>query len=84
MFLGCRSTADCCWSCICPCVASPSPAADDGGQCLKRLQLLWTELQAARKDPMKYEALVERIRREADAFRHVEGAALGHSAALDP
>jgi hypothetical protein len=50
-------------------MASPSPAVDDGGQCLTRLQRLWTELQAARKDPEKYKALVERIRREADAFR---------------
>nr|AHN97841.1 hypothetical protein [uncultured bacterium lac121] len=32
------------------------------------IQRLWTELQAARKDPVKYQALAERIRREADAF----------------
>jgi hypothetical protein len=32
---------------------------------------LWTELQAARKDPVKYQALAERIRREADAFRQM-------------
>ena len=32
------------------------------------IQRLWIELQAARKDPVKYEALAERIRREADAF----------------
>jgi hypothetical protein len=44
------------------------PALDDGRQRLTLIQHLWTELQAARKDPVKYQALVERIRREADAF----------------
>ena len=45
-----------------------SPAVDDAHQCLARIQRLWIELQAARKDPVKYQALAERIRREADAF----------------
>jgi hypothetical protein len=43
---------------------------DDGRERLTLIQRLWSELQAARKDPAKYEALVERIRREADAFLH--------------
>jgi hypothetical protein len=45
-----------------------SPALDDGRQRLTLIQRLWIELQASRKDPVKYEALAERIRREADAF----------------
>jgi hypothetical protein len=49
-------------------MASLSPV-DDDGQCLTRIQRLWTELQAARKDPVKYKALAECIRREADVFR---------------
>ena len=52
---------------------SPSPAVSDSGQCLTQIQRLWAELQASRKDPVKYEALVERIRREADAFRQRPG-----------
>ena len=44
------------------------PASDDGRQRLILIQRLWTELQASRKDPVKYEALVDRIRREADGF----------------
>jgi hypothetical protein len=34
-----------------------------------RISRLWEELQAARKDPEQYDALVKQIRREADAFR---------------
>ena len=49
-------------------MAAPSPAVDDGRHRLTRIRLLWRELQAARKDSVKYDALVERIRREADAF----------------
>jgi len=45
-----------------------TPAVDSAHQHLARIQRLWIELQAARKDPVKYEALAERIRREADAF----------------
>jgi len=30
------------------------------------LQQLWRELHAARKDPLKYRGLTERIRRESD------------------
>jgi hypothetical protein len=44
-----------------------SPALDDR-QRLTLIQRLWIELQASRKDRVKYEALAERIRREADAF----------------
>ena len=43
-------------------------ASDDGGDRLTLIQRLWTELQASRKDPVKYQALVDRIRREADGF----------------
>lgn len=49
------------------CVAT-SPAVNNAHEHLARIQRLWIELQAARKDPVKYNALVERIRREADAF----------------
>jgi hypothetical protein len=45
-----------------------SPAPDGGRQGLARIQGLWTELQAARKDPVKYKAIAERLRREADIF----------------
>ena len=44
------------------------PASADGRQRLILIQRLWTELQASRKDPVKYEALVDRIRREAEGF----------------
>jgi hypothetical protein len=44
------------------------PAPDDGRQRLILIQRLWTELQASRKDPAKYQVLVERIRSEADGF----------------
>jgi hypothetical protein len=50
-------------------MATPSPDVDDGRQRLTRIQRLWTELQAARKDSLQYAALVERIRQESDAFR---------------
>ena len=46
------------------------PAVEDRHR-LARIQCLWVELQAARKDPVKYEAIAERIRREADAFRQM-------------
>jgi hypothetical protein len=36
---------------------------------LATIQRLWDELKAVRHDPEKYYALMERIRREADAFR---------------
>jgi hypothetical protein len=36
---------------------------------LATIQRLWDELKAVRHDPEKYYALIERIRREADAFR---------------
>jgi hypothetical protein len=39
-----------------------------GRQRLALIQRLWCELQAARKDLAKYEAIAERIRREADVF----------------
>jgi hypothetical protein len=45
------------------------PAVEEDRQWLARIQCLWVELQAARKDPVKYEAIAERLRREADAFR---------------
>jgi hypothetical protein len=51
---------------------STRPAViDDGHQRLALIQHLWDELQAARKDRAKYEAIAERIRREADAFRQM-------------
>jgi len=36
---------------------------------LATIQRLWDELKTVRHDPEKYYALIERIRREADAFR---------------
>ena len=45
-----------------------SPAPDDVRQRLGLIQALWTELQAARKDPVKYKAIGRRLRREADIF----------------
>jgi hypothetical protein len=38
---------------------------------LATIQRLWDELKAVRHDPEKYYALIERIRREADAFREM-------------
>jgi hypothetical protein len=51
-------------------MSSNRPDANDAGRRhLVRIQRLWNELKAARKDRLKYEALIERVRREADAFR---------------
>ena len=47
------------------------PAVEEDREWLARIQCLWVELQAARKDPVKYEAIAERLRREADAFRQM-------------
>ncbi len=46
-----------------------SPLSEKTVIALARIQCLWVELQAARKDPVRYEAIAERIRREADSFR---------------
>ncbi len=51
-------------------LARPRAVEEDRHR-LARIQCLWVELQAARKDPVKYEAVAERIRREADAFRRM-------------
>ena len=49
-----------------------SPVSDhDERQQLELIQRLWNELQASRKNPVKYEALVLPLRREADAFRQI-------------
>jgi hypothetical protein len=42
---------------------------DDSAQRLALVQQLWRELQAARKDPVKYRSLSERIRRESLLLR---------------
>ena len=44
-------------------------ASDHGRERLERIQHLWDELKAAPRDSLTYEALMQRIRREADAFR---------------
>ena len=49
------------------------PDSEEARQRLARIQRLWDELKAARHDPEKYYALIERIRREADAFRKLIG-----------
>jgi len=41
----------------------------DNNERLALIQRLWRELQAASADPQKYQLLIKRIRREADAFR---------------
>jgi hypothetical protein len=46
----------------------PDPRDEDPGR-LQRIQALWDELRAAPRYSQKYEALMQRIRREADAFR---------------
>lgn len=46
--------------------SGPFPAVGD--QRLAIIQRLWRELQAARKDPAKYKALAECLRKEADVF----------------
>jgi hypothetical protein len=46
-----------------------SPVPANNNQRLALIQRLWLELKAARKDPTKYNALMDRIRRETDAFR---------------
>jgi hypothetical protein len=48
-----------------------SPARDNGHQRLARVQRLWDALRAARRDLAKYEAIAERLRREADVFRQM-------------
>ena len=45
------------------------PDSEEGRQRLATILRLWDELKAVRHDPEKYYALIERIRREADAFR---------------
>jgi hypothetical protein len=45
------------------------PVSEEARQRLATIQRLWDELKAVRHDPEKYYALIERIRREADAFR---------------
>jgi hypothetical protein len=45
------------------------PVFDDASQRLALIQRLWNDLQAARNDTKRYEALAERLRREAYAFR---------------
>ena len=45
---------------------------NDEREHLALIQRLWNELQASRKDPVKYAALADRIRREVDAFRQIE------------
>lgn len=47
-------------------VHNPLP---EGSHHLVLIQQMWRELQAARKDPLKYEGLVDRIRKEADLVR---------------
>ena len=47
-------------------VLTNSPALHDAR--LTLIQSLWNDLQAARKDAVKYEAIAHRLRREADAF----------------
>jgi hypothetical protein len=42
---------------------------DEGRERLKRIQILWDELRAAPRYSPKHEALMQRIRQEADAFR---------------
>ena len=42
---------------------------DEGRERLERIQALWDELRAAPRYSQKYEVLMQRIRREADAFR---------------
>ena len=51
-------------------MAANSPALDDARRRLALIQSLWDDLQAARNDAAKYEALAQRLRQEADAFRH--------------
>ena len=46
-----------------------TPDSEEARQRLATIQRLWDELKAVRHDPEKYYALMERIRREADAFR---------------
>ena len=44
-------------------------ARDEGRERLERIQRLWDELKTAPRYSLNYEALMQRIRREADAFR---------------
>ena len=47
---------------------NPDPH-DEGRERLERIRVLWDELRVAPRYSPKYEALMQRIRREADAFR---------------
>jgi hypothetical protein len=47
----------------------PDGPVTDSDKALARLSRLWNELQAARKNPVKYKALEKLIRREADTLR---------------
>jgi hypothetical protein len=54
-----------------PSMADSRASDNDERQHLALIQRLWNELQASRKDPLKYTALADRIRREVDAFRQI-------------
>jgi hypothetical protein len=45
-----------------------SDSVSDSPARLKRIQQLWIELQATKRDSHEYEELSARIRQEADAF----------------
>ena len=47
----------------------PEPTDASSRQRLARIQRLWDELHVARKDSPEYQALIDRIRQETDAFR---------------
>jgi hypothetical protein len=52
---------------------SPSPDADEVCTRLARMKELCDQLDAAQTDRRRYNELIERIRREADAFRKTLG-----------
>jgi hypothetical protein len=56
-----------------PRVTSEPDAHNEGRERLERIRRWWEELKAAPKYSPKYEALMQRIRGEADAFRQTLG-----------
>jgi hypothetical protein len=46
--------------------------ANDRAHHLVLIQQMWRELQATRKDPVQYDNLAERIRKEADLVRRLD------------
>jgi hypothetical protein len=53
------------------------PEANDAAAHLKRIEQLWQELERTHRHTPKYDALIDQIRAETDAFRKIVDAKEG-------